>query len=100
MRLSASYNVYRYYQILIFSKFTYSFFEIYNYLLRNYNIDIDKNIILKIIYKIHFYNKRSYFYYIENNIYNVNYYYNILIRLNDLITYFSYRYKENYLLNF
>ena len=100
MRLSASYNVYRYYQILIFLEFIDSFFEIYYYFLKNYNINIDKNIDLKIIYEIYLYNKRSYSYYFENSVNNIDRYYNILIRLNNFITYFSYRYKESYLLNF
>ena len=100
MRLSASYNVYRYYQILIFLELASSFFKIYNYLLKNYSININKNIDLEIIYKMYFYNKRSRSYYVENNIYKIDYYYNILIRLNDLIIYFSYRYKEDYLFDF
>ena len=100
MRLSASHNVYKYYQILIFLEFTDSFFEIYYYFLRNYNISVDKNINLKIIYEIHLHNKRSYSYYLENSIDNVDRYYNILIRLNDFIAHFSYRYRESYLLNF
>ena len=100
MRLSTSYNVYRYYQALIFPEFARSFFEIYNYLLKNYSIDIDKNINFKIIYEMHFYNKRSYSRYVENSIDNVNYYYNIFIRLNNFITHFSYRDKESYLFNF
>ena len=100
MRLSTSHNVYRYYQALIFPEFARSFFEIYNYPLRNYSVDIDKNINLKIIYEIHFYDKKSYSRYVENYVYNVDRYYDILIRLNDLIAHFSYRYKENYLLNF
>ena len=89
MRLSASYDVYRYYQVLIFLEFISSFFKIHNYLLRNYNINIDKNINLEIIYKIYFYNKRSYSRYIENS-----------IDLNDFIIHFSHRYEESYLLNF
>ena len=100
MRLSASYNVYEYYQILIFLESTSSFFKIYNYFLRNYNIDIDKNINLKIIYEIHFHNKRSYSYYVENNINNIDRYYSVLIRLNNFITHFSYRNEESYLSNF
>ena len=100
IRLSTSHNVYKYYQVLIFLEFASSFFKIHDYFLKNHNINIDKNINLKIIHEIHLYNKRSYSYYLENNIYNVDYYYNILIRLNDLIAYFSYRNKKRYLLNF
>ena len=100
MRLSASYDVYRYYQVLIFFEFASSFFKIHNYLLRNYNINIDKNINLKIIYEMYFYDKRSYSRYVENSIDNIDRYYNILIDLNDFIIYFSHRYEESYLLDF
>ena len=100
MRLSASDNVYRYYQILIFLELIDSSFKIHNYSLKNYNIDINKNINLKIIYEMHFYDKRSYSYYVKNSINNINYYYNIFIRLDNFITHFSYQNKERYLLNF
>ena len=100
MRLSASCDIYKYYQVLIFLEFASSFFKIYNYFLENYNINIDKNINFKIIHEMHFYNKRSCSYYIENSIDNINRYYSILIRLNDFIIHFSHRYKESYLLNF
>ena len=100
MRLSTSHNVYRYYQVLTFLEFASSFFKIHDYFLKNYNISVDKNIDLEIIYEIYLHNKRSYSYYLENNIYNVDYYYNILIRLNNLIAHFSYRDKESYLSNF
>ena len=100
MRLSASYNVYRYYQILTLLESTSSFFKIYNYFLRNYNISVDKNINLEIIHEMHFYDKKSYSYYVENSIDNVDRYYNIFIRLNDFISHFSHRYEKDYLLNF
>ena len=100
MRLSTSHNVYRYYQTLIFPEFASSFFKIHNYPLRNYSVNIDKNIDLKVIYEIHFHGERSCFRYAGNSVDNVDRYYDILIRLDDFIAYFSHRYKESYLLNF
>ena len=100
MRLSTSHNVYRYYQTLTFPEFASLFFKIHDHPLGNHNIDINKNIDLEIIHEMHFHDKRSYSRYADNSADNVDRYYNILIRLNDLIAHSSYRYEESHLLNF
>ena len=100
MRLSSCDNVDRYLQFLTFSEFENTSFQIHRYFLKRYDIRFEKNVNLKIVYKMYFHRETSCFCYIINNIVDICGHHDIFIRVNDFIFHASYRYEKDHLFNF
>ena len=71
-------------------------FQIHDHVLKRYNIRFEKDINLKIVYKIYLHREISCFCYIINNVINIYNYYDIFIYADDFVFYFSYQYKRNH----
>ena len=72
-------------------------FQIHDYVLKRHDIRFEKDVNLEIVYKIYFHRETNCSYYVINNVVNIYNYYDILIRADDFVFYFLYRYKRNHL---